>query len=384
MKKRLLALAAAAAMTASLFSGCAGSSNTVKIGAIQPISGKVSAYGTQSRDAINMAVEEINANGGILNGKKLEVFIEDDEANSEKTLTAFKKLATQNKVVGIVGALTSSCSIPLSIEAQKRKITMISPSSTNDSVTDAGDYIFRACYKDSFQGPVVAQFATETLKATKAAILFDNGNDYSKGMKDTFKAKFEELGGTVVAVEAYTENDQDFSAQLTKIKGTSPDVIFVPDYYNKISLIAKQVRQQGIEAPMMGADGWDEIANNAGEEVVGSYYSNHYAADAEDTDVKTFVDKYKAKFNVAPNALAALAYDATYILAEAIDRAGSTKPEDIKAAMMETDRKFVTGNIKFDDHRDPIKTITMVKVVKGSDGKLALEFAGTVDPNAAE
>lgn len=357
------------------------STEPIKIGAIQPISGPVSAYGTQSRDAINMAVKEINTKGGVL-GRTLEVIVEDDAADPEKAKNAFTKLVTKDKVIGFVGALTSKCSLAITADAQARKVIMISPSSTNDAVTDAGDYIFRACYKDSFQGPVVAQYAINDLKAKNAAILFDNTNDYSVGMKDNFKAEFEKLGGKVVAVESYATGDKDFNAQLTKIKSTNPDVLFLPDYYNTVSLIAKQVKQNGITAAMMGADGWDEIANNAGDEVIGSYYSNHYAADAKDADVETFVKNYKAAYNnQTPNALAALAYDATYILAEAIEKAGTADdPEKIKTAMKATDRKFVTGQIKFDEKNNPVKSITMVKLVKGADGKPAIQFAGIVNP----
>lgn len=383
MIKKLLALLVTTSFLATMLVGCGSSSSTsetIKIGAIQPISGPVSAYGTQSRDAINMAIEEINAKGGIL-GKKLEVIVEDDEANPEKSKNAFTKLVTKDKVVGFVGALTSKCSLAITEEAQKRKVIMISPSSTNDAVTDAGDYIFRACYKDSFQGPVVAQYSIEQLKAKTAAILFDNTNDYSVGMKDNFKSEFEKLGGKIVVEESYATGDKDFNAQLTKIKTGNPDVIFIPDYYNTVSLIAKQVKQNGINVPMLGADGWDEIANNAGEEVVGSYYSNHYAADAKDADVEKFVNNFKAKYNgQIPNALAALAYDATYILAEAIQAAGSTEPEKIKEAMKKTNRKFVTGQISFDEKNNPVKSITMVKIVKGTDGKPGLEYAGTVNP----
>lgn len=380
MTKRLLALAVAVVMMVSLFAGCAGGGGTIKIGTIQPISGPVSAYGVQSRNAIEMAIKEINDKGGVL-GKKLELFVEDDEANPEKTVNAFKKLATQNKIVGLVGALTSKCSLAITKEAQQRKIVMISPSSTNDAVTTGGDYIFRACYKDSFQGGVLARYAFENLNAKNAAILFDNTNDYSVGMKDNFKKMFESLGGKIVAEESYATGDKDFNAQLTKIKSSNPEVLLIPDYYNTISLIAKQVKNQGINCPMMGADGWDEIANNAGDEVIGSYYSNHYAPDADDAEVKDFVSKYKAAYNnETPNALAALAYDSTYILAEAIQRAGSTDPEKMKAEMMKTNRKFVTGNISYDAERNPVKSVTMVKLDKGADGKLTTVFGGVVNP----
>lgn len=345
-----------------------------------PISGPVSAYGTQSRDAIVMAIDEINAAGGVL-GRQLQVTVEDDQANPETTKNAFTKLVTKDGVIAIIGALTSKCSLAITSDAQARKIIMISPSSTNDTVTDAGDYIFRACYNDSFQGQVVAQFAYENLKATKAAILFDNTNDYSKGLSETFKAKFIASGGTIVAEESYATGDKDFNAQITNVKSKNPEIIFIPDYYNTVSLIAKQVRAQGITVPMLGADGWDEIVNNAGDEVVGCYYSNHYSPDANDPEVKAFVEKYTKLYNVQPNALAALAYDATYIVADAITKAGSVDPEAIKEAMMLTDKKFVTGNIKFDAKRNPIKSAVMVEIVKGATANHpTVKYAATVNP----
>lgn len=378
MKRKLFSVVVVLMVFGLLIAGC-GESKTIKLGAIQPISGQVSAYGTQTRDAINMAIEEINAKGGVL-GKKIEMIVEDDEASPDKTKNAFKKLVAKDKVLGIVGALTSKCSLAITQEAQAKKIIMISPSSTNDTVTDAGDYIFRACYNDSFQGQVCAQFAFETLKGKKAAILYDVTNDYSKGLTTNFKQKFESLGGKIVAAESYSTGDKDFNAQLTKIKAAKPDVLFIPDYYSTVSLIAKQVRTQGMTIPMIGADGWDEITNNAGDEVIDCYYSNHYSPDANDADVTEFVKKYQKKYNITPNALAALGYDATYILVEAIERAGSTDPEKIQAAMMQTDKKYVTGAITFNEKRNPVKSAVMLRIIKGADGKLATEYAGTVNP----
>lgn len=383
-KGRVLLVVAVFVMVIALMN-CYGASKTINLGAIQPISGVVSAYGIQTRDAINMAVDEINAKGGVL-GKQIKMIVEDDEASPDKSMNALKKLVAKDKIVGFVGALTSKCSLAITKYAQAKKVIMISPSSTNDTVTDAGDYIFRACYKDSFQGQVVAQFSYETLKAKKAAILYDITNDYSKGLTTNFSDKFKSLGGQIVASESYSAGDKDFNAQLTKIKAAQPEVLLIPDYYNTVSLIAKQVRAQGINIPMVGADGWDEVTNNAGDEILNCYYSNHYHPEANDPDVKNFVKKFGEKYKdasgkpIVPNALAALGYDATYILAEAINKAGSTDPEKIKAAMMETNRKFVTGNIKFDAHRNPVKSAVMLKVVKGADGKLTTQYAGTVNP----
>lgn len=379
MKNRIPVLLVVSLLVVLLLAGCGGGSKTIKLGTIMSISGQIAAYGTQTRDAIMMAVEEINGAGGVL-GKQIEMIVEDDEANPEKTMNAFMKLTTKDKVVGIIGALISKCTLAITEDAQAKKVLLITPTSTNDTVTDAGDNIYRACYKDSFQGQVCAQFAFDTLGARKAAVIYDISNDYSIGLMENFANKFTALGGEMVASESYSTGDKDFNAQLTKIKAAAPDVLFIPDYYSTVSLIAKQVRNQGITIPMLGADGWDEIINNAGDEVLDCYYSNHYSPDADDPDVKEFVAKYKEKFGITPNALAALGYDATYILAEAIERAGSTDVEKIKAAMMETDRKFVTGYIKFDENRNPVKSAVMLKIVKGPDGNLATEYAGTVNP----
>ena len=377
-RKKLSILLASVLVLALLLSAC-GAGSTIKIGMIMPITGQVATYGVQSEKAARMFVEELNAAGGI-NGKKIELIVEDDEATPAKTTNAFKKLVSSDKVVGIVGALTSKCSLAITNEAQQKKIVMISPSSTNDTVTAAGNFIFRACYNDSFQGQVVAQFAFETLKGQTAAILYDNANDYSKGLTKNFKDKFQALGGTIVAEESYNTGDTDFNAQLTKIAGTNPQVLFLPDYYSTVSVISKQVRAQGITVPMLGADGWDEITNNAGDEVIDCYYSNHYAPDADDPEVKKFVAAYKAKYNgETPNALAALAYDATNILADAIAKNG-TDPVKLQAAMMETNKKFVTGQIKFNELRNPVKSAVMLKIVKGADGKLTTEYSGTVNP----
>ncbi|HBT15944.1 MAG TPA: amino acid ABC transporter substrate-binding protein [Firmicutes bacterium] len=378
MRKKLLALLLILVMITFAVSGCK-KSNTIKIGTIMSTSGPVSTYGIQTRDAIKMAIEEINAQGGVL-GKKVELIVEDDEKNPEKTMNALIKLATKDKVTAILGGLTSDCTLAITKEAQQRNVLLLTPTSTNDLVTDAGDLIFRSCFKDSFQGSVVARFAIETLGAKKAAVLYDMNNDYSNGLTKSFRETFEALGGALVAVESYAGGDKDFNAQITKIKAADPDVFFIPDYYNTISLVIKQVGNQGLNATMLGADGWDELTGQAGDEAIGSYFSNHYSPDADDPDVVAFVQKYREKYNVTPNALAALGYDATYILLEAMERAGSTDPQKVKEALMETNRKFVTGNIQFDEQHNPVKSVTMLRIIKGADGKLATEYVGMVNP----
>jgi branched-chain amino acid transport system substrate-binding protein len=382
MKKvAIISVIAALFVAAVAVTGCAKKdTGTIKIGTILPISGPVSAYGIQTRDAVLLAFDEINAAGGVL-GKKLELIAEDDEASPEKSANAWKKLTSADKVNVIIGALTSKCSLAITSLSQAKKIVQISTSSTNDTVTDAGDFIFRACYNDSFQGVVVAQFAFETLKGKKAAILTDISNDYSVGLTENFKAKFESLGGQIVAAEAYNSGDKDFNAQLTKIKSAGPDVIFLPDYYNTVSLIAKQVRAQGMMVPLLGADGWDEITNNAGDEALNGFYSNHYSPDSDDPAVKKFVAAYKAKYGQDPNALAALGYDTAYLVAEAIKNAGTASDsQKIRDAMAALDMQLVTGRIKFNEKRNPVKSAVIVEVVKAADGKLTTKYAGTVNP----
>lgn len=356
-----------------------GKSDTLKIGTIMSTSGPVSHFGSQCRDAMLLAIDEFNAKGGVL-GKQVELIVEDDEKNPEKTMNALIKLATKDKVKVVLGGLTSDCTLAITKEAQQRGILLFTPTSTNDAVTDAGDLIFRACFKDSFQGTVMAQFAVETLGAKKAAVLYDMNNDYSTGLAQSFEETFTAFGGRVVASESYAGGDKDFNAQITKIKAGDPDVLFLPDYYNTISLITKQVRNQGLDVTMLGPDGWDELVGQAGEEAVGGYYCNHYSPDADDPDVEQFVRKYRERYGITPNALAALGYDATYILLEAIERAGTDDPQKLKAALMETDNKYVTGHITFDENRNPVKSTTILKVVKGADGKLTTEYVGMVNP----
>ena len=381
MNKKVLTLGALVVVLAViifLLTG-RGGSDTLKIGTIMSTSGPVSHFGSQCRDAIQMAVDEFNAKGGVL-GKQVELLVEDDEKNPEKTMNSLIKLATKDKVKVIIGALTSDCTLAITKEAQQRGILLFTPTSTSDAVTDAGDLIFRSCFKDSFQGEVMAQYAVETLGATKAAVLYDMNNDYSTGLTKSFEGTFAALGGAVVASEAYAGGDKDFNAQITKIKAVDPDVLFLPDYYNTVALITKQVRNQGLDVTMLGPDGWDELVGQAGEEAVGGYYCNHYSPDADDPDVVEFVRKYKERYNLTPNALAALGYDAAYIVLEAIERAGTDDPQTLKEALMETGKKYVTGYITFDEEHNPVKSTTILKVIQGADGKLATEYVGVVTP----
>ena len=375
--KKFVGFAGLAVMTFAL-AGCAKSSgDTVKIGGVAPLSGSVAVYGVECKNGIDLAVEEINAAGGIA-GKKVEFICEDDEGDPAKSVNAYKKLVTNDGVEYVIGSLTSGCTIALTNLAQNQKILQIAPAATATAVTDAGNYIFRACFIDPFQGRVGGKFAFENLSAKKAAILYDIGNDYSVGLTENFESEFTKLGGSIVSKESYATGDKDFNAQLTKIKAAKPDVVYLPDYYGTVALIAKQLRAQGIDTPIVGADGWDGLTENAGDEVLNGYYSNHYAEDSDSPAVQKFVGSFKAKYNKSPNSFAALGYDSVYMLKDAILKAGTTDGEKVRAAFETTDGDYVTGHITFDEKRNPVKSAVMIQLVKNGD-KLSTKFAATVD-----
>lgn len=357
---------------------CGGSgSSTIKVGGVAPLSGGVAVYGVECKNGIDLAIEEINAAGGI-NGKTLEFICEDDEGDPAKSVNAYKKLVTNDGVEYVIGSLTSGCTIALTNLAQNQKILQIAPAATATAVTDAGNYIFRACFIDPFQGRVGGKFAFENLSAKKAAILYDIGNDYSVGLTENFESEFTKLGGSIVSKESYATGDKDFNAQLTKIKAAKPDVVYLPDYYGTVALIAKQLRAQGIDTPIVGADGWDGLTENAGDEVLNGYYSNHYAEDSDSPAVQKFVGSFKAKYNKSPNSFAALGYDSVYMLKDAILKAGTTDGEKVRAAFETTDGDYVTGHITFDEKRNPVKSAVMIQLIKDGD-KLSTKFAATVD-----
>lgn len=378
MEKSLGVLAFASAVFA--LAGCSKkSSDTVKIGGVAPLSGSVAVYGVECKNGIDLAVEEINAAGGIA-GKKIEFICEDDEGSPDKTVNAFKKLITKDGVKYVIGSLTSGCTQAITTLAQASKVIQIAPAATSPAITDAGNYIFRACFIDPFQGTVGGKFAAENLKAKRAAILYDSGNDYSVGLSENFQTSFKANGGAVVALESYSTGDKDFNAQLTKIKNAKPDVVYLPDYYGTVALIAKQLRAQGINTPIVGADGWDGLTANAGDEVLNGFYSNHYAEDSTEPAVQNLVKAFKAKYNKAPNSFAVLGYDSVYMLKDAIEAAGTLDVEKVRDALEKTDGNYVTGHITFDEKRNPVKSAVMIEFVKGADGKITTAYKTTVNP----
>ncbi|MBP8990894.1 MAG: ABC transporter substrate-binding protein [Spirochaetes bacterium] len=364
------------------FSSCKSSSFSKKqakeilIGGVGPITGEAAPFGQSTYEGCELAIEEWNQNGGVLR-KQIKLIYQDDKADPTEAATVWTKLITQDKVVGIVGTAMSKCSLAGAPISQQYKVPMITPTSTYPAVTEVGDYIFRACFIDPFQGTIGAKFCYENLGARTAACIFDVGNYYTKGLAKFFRDKFTELGGTVIAFEAHPTGTTGFKVQLTKIISNKPDVIYIPDYYNDAALIAKQARELGFNGPLVGGDGWDspDLFKIGGTAVENGFFTNHFSEDDPRPIVQEFVKKYQAKYNKVPDALATLAYDAMYILLDAIKRAGSTDPEKIKQALVETNINVVSGHIIFDKNRNPIKPAVIIAIKNGQQ-----VYQATVNP----
>jgi branched-chain amino acid transport system substrate-binding protein len=376
--KKLAFVFTALICAVSVFAGGGQDANTVAIGAVFPLSGQVAFYGAESRDGALLAIEEINAAGGLL-GKRLVLISEDDEGDSAKSVNAFTKLTTRNKVSYILGSSTSGATQAMTALAQQAKVILISPSATAYNVTDAGDHIFRACFIDPFQGIVGADFAYETLGSRRAAILYDAGADYNTGLANAFKEQFKKNGGQVVADQAYQTNDVDFNAQVTSIRAANPDVVYLPNYYNDVALQAKQLRAQGVNCALLGGDGWDGLIDNAGDEVLNGFWSAGFAADTTDPRGQAFVRAFEAKFKRTASQFAALGYDSMMLVANGIKAAGTFDTVAVKDAMAKISGPYVTGNIRFDAHRDPIKGASILEIVS-RDGRLSNTYKTTVNP----
>ena len=366
--KKLAAVAAALLLLA----GCKSqTSREIRIGLITPLTGDVKTFGESVKNAFGIAVDEANASGGVA-GMKIVPIVEDDRNDPTEAANAANKLIKQDRVRALVGSVTSKATIPVSDIAQSSKIPAITPSATNPKVTVADgkrkEFMFRACFIDPFQGKVMAKFARETLFKEKAAVLYDASNDYSKGIAEYFADAFRMMGGKVVAFESYGKDDVDFSALLTKAKAASPDVVFLPDYYNKVGLIAKQGREKGIQAVLIGPDGWDspDLVKIAGDAVEGGYFSNHYSPEDTRPEVVGWVKKYKEKFGQTPDALGTLAYDATNLLLEAIRKANSDDPAKIRQALASIKGfKGVTGEAAMDDNGNAVKSAVILQIAGG-------------------
>ncbi len=373
--------AATAICCVTLVAGCKENTSqeivsSIKIGEYGSLTGATATYGQSTKNGIALATAETNKKGGVL-GKPVVIDLQDDGGRPDQATIAVQKLLADN-VVAVLGEVASSNSLAAAPLCQSHKIPMVSPSSTNPAVTQVGDYIFRTCFIDPFQGTVCARFAANHLQAKTAAIFTDNKSDYSVGLTKYFIQEFSKHG-KIVDQESYGAGDSDFRSQLTRIKATKPDVIFIPGYYTEVGNIAVQARSLGMKQPLMGGDGWDspklvEIGKDA---VQGCYFSTHFSPGSNDPRVVNFVAAYKKRFNgETPGALAAVAYDAANLLYAAIERAGSTDGPKIRDALASTkDFPGVTGNITIDKDRNAVKPAVILQV-KGK----TFEYVNTVQP----
>ena len=370
MKKKLLSGLVALTMSASLLVGCGSSDSdsVIKIGGIGPLTGSASTYGNSAKEGAELLIKEINDAGGI-NGKQVELIFEDDQATPDGAMQAFNKLVDKDGVSAILGGVTSGATLAIAKNATERQIPMITPTGTEPSITnEGGEFMFRGCFIDSFQGELLAKYTTENLGKKTAAVLYNAGSDYSIGIAKAYKETLEKNGGTVVEYLSYNDGDTDFKAQLTKIKGANPDVIVLPDYYNVVGLIAKQARDISITSQLLGGDGWEseELISIGGDAVDGALYINHYYSGDTSEVVKNFVNSYKAEYNKEPDAFAALAYDSTKILLEAIKNANSTDAVAIKDELSKIELEAVTGKISFNEDRSAIKGAAVIKLEGGN------------------
>ncbi|MBX3130105.1 MAG: ABC transporter substrate-binding protein [Polyangiaceae bacterium] len=371
-------LAIAALLALSGVSSCKkGKSDEIVIGHYASMSGNTAHYGQDTDKAIRMAVDEVNAGGGVL-GKQVKVVTLDTRGDSAEAANAVTRLIDVEKSVALLGEVASSLSLSGGRVAQRRKVPMVTPSSTNPKVTEVGDHIFRVCFLDPFQGKVMAKFARENLKLERVAILKDVKNDYSIGLAEAFKGSFSALGGKIVMEQSYGQGDTDFSAQVTAIKNSDAQAIFVPGYYAEVGAIARTAQRLDVKLPLLGGDGWDapDLFKIGGDALNGSYYSNHFAPDAATPKAKKFVADFKAKHGAEPTGLGALGYDAAAVLLDAIKRAGKTDGDALRDALAATkDFEGVTGSITIDSARNPEKSAVVLEI---KDGRA--KYAATVNP----
>jgi branched-chain amino acid transport system substrate-binding protein len=369
MLDRLLSRAALPlSLSFALFlTGCGKEASTdIVIGEVASLTGGTAAWGKAQNEGVKMAVEEINAAGGIL-GKKVKLITEDDQSKNGEAATVTKKLVSRENVVALIGEIASSKSLEMAPICQKASVPMISPGSTNPKVTEVGDFIFRVCFIDPFQGTVMAKFALSK-GWKKMAVMTDVKQDYSVGLTQFFKEHFTKNGGTLAVEQSFSTGDKDFKAQLTAIKAAGVDAIFVPGYYAEVGLIASQARELGINAPMCGGDGWDDasLIQVAGKAVEGCYFSNHFSTEDKSEAIQGFVKKYQSLKNENPSTFVALGYDSTMLLFDAMKKAGSTDGKAVRDVLARTkDFPGITGNITLDEKRNATKSAVILTIKDG-------------------
>ncbi|MCS7079209.1 MAG: ABC transporter substrate-binding protein [Chloracidobacterium sp.] len=373
-----LAVLVAACERKGQATGGEGLPPVIKIGVYMPMTGDTATFGTSSMGGIRLATEERNAAGGI-RGSRIELILEDDRGQPEEAKTVVTRLVTRDKVVAVLGEVGSARSIVAAAVCQQKGVPMLTPSSTNEKVTRKGDYIFRVCFIDPFQGEAAAKFAATVLKFTRAAIITDVKNDYSVGLTKSFRESFTRLGGMIVIEKNYQAGDASFNAQLTSIREAGVDFVYAPGYYGDVGQIIKQARELGLRVPFIGGDGWDspDLWRGGKEALNGCFITNHYSVDNPDPRVQAFIAAYRRRYGDTPDALAALAYDGARVLYDAIERANSTDGARIRDALAATrDFPGVTGTITLDANRNAVKPAVILELRDG-----AYHYRTTIAPS---
>ncbi len=380
MKKLIFSIGLLFLCSVIYFTGCNKSSgDEIVIGEYESLTGPQATFGISSNNGLKLAVEEYNNSQNKLLGKTIKLITYDDQGKPSEAQTVVQKLINKDKVVAVIGEVASSNSKAGAPICQQNKIPMITPASTNPEVTAIGDYVFRVCFIDPFQATVMTKFVMNTLKVKKIAILKDIKQAYSTGLADLFEKQFKEMGGDVVEVQSFSTGDKDFKAQLTAIKGKNPEAIFIPAYYTDVNLISIQAREVGITVPLIGSDGWESeklVEGKAKDALEGCFFSTHVSIENPDPAVQSFIKKYKEKYNLEPDAMSFLAYDAGMILFDAIKRAGSTEGDKVRNEIAKTkDFSGVTGKISMNDLRNAIKPAVILEIKGGQ-----FKYKETIQP----
>ena len=355
----------------------ADTTGDIPVGVYGALTGDQASFGTSTVNGVKLAADEINAAGGLL-GRKIRLVVEDDQGRAENAASVMEKLITGDNIIVAIGENSSNQSLAAAPIAQANGVPMISPSSTNPAVTERGDYIFRVCFTDPYQGKALASFVRKQLQLTTAAILVDRKNDYSVGLANVFRKEFEAAGGKIVAEQSYSGGDAEFRPQLTTIRAAKPQALFIPGFYTEVGQIAIQARDLGLNVPLVGGDGWDSpaVIQIGGKSIEGSYFSDHYFVGDTRPVVQTFVNEYRKRHGRNPEATAALGYDALKIFAEAVRRANGLDRKAIRDQIAVTkDYQGVSGTITMGPDRNPIKPVAMIKIENGQ-----MNFAGWVEP----
>ncbi|HEX6087129.1 MAG TPA: ABC transporter substrate-binding protein [Thermoanaerobaculia bacterium] len=355
----------------------AGTTGDIPVGVYGALTGDQASFGTSTVNGVKLAADEINAAGGVL-GRRIRLVVEDDQGRAEEAASVVTKLITGADVIALIGENSSNQSLAAAPIAQANGVPMISPSSTNPAVTEKGEFIFRVCFTDPYQGKALASFVRKQLKLDTAAILVDKKNDYSVGLAGVFRKEFEDAGGKIVAEQSYSGGDSEFRPQLTTIRAANPQALFIPGFYTEVGQIAIQARDLGLNVPLVGGDGWDSpaVIQIGGKSIEGSYFSDHYFVGDTRPVVQTFVNEYRKRHGKNPEATAALGYDALKIFADAARRANTLDRKAIRDQIALTrDYQGVSGTISMGPDRNPIKPVAMIKIENGQ-----MNFAGWVEP----